>query len=304
MSYWISRALSSVTTLVVLIVAVFFLLRVAPGGPFDAERAWPPEIQANIEKRYGLDQTLIEQFQSWAWDLARGDLRESFQYLDRPVSEIISQSLTVSALLGFSALFLAIALGLPLGIASALKPNHPIDHLCVTLAVAGVSLPTFLVASLFVLVFSLKLGWFPPALLETPSSYFLPILTLSFRPLSMIARMTRTTLRETLGEDYIRTAIGKGAPPFRVVTRHALKNALIPVVTLLGPVTASLVTGSFLVEVVFQLPGLGKHFVGSILNRDYPLALGATLTYGVVLLSVNLLVDFIYGFLDPRIRLK
>ncbi|MGK5082734.1 ABC transporter permease [Bdellovibrionota bacterium FG-1] len=300
--YAARRILGAIPTLFLLCTLTFFLLRLAPGGPFDSERVWPPEIQANIQHKYELDQPLAVQYGHWLKDVLRGDLRESFQYVGRPVADIISEALPTSVFLGIISLVFAAVLGIPLGAIAAAKRGSWIDASAVFVAVAGVSLPSYLVASLLILVFSLWLHWLPPALWEGPSSWVLPTIALGCRPLSMIARLTRASMLEALQADYIRTAYSKGLSQTQVIFKHALKNSLIPVITVLGPVAANLVTGSFLVEIVFQIPGLGKHFVQAVVNRDYPLVMGVTLVYGIVLLSSNLLVDLAYGWIDPRMR--
>ena len=204
----------------------------------------------------------------------------------------------------FPLLFFGVLLGIPLGALAAWKRDSWIDSSAMFVAVSGVSLPSYLVASVLVLVFALWLGWLPPALWESPASLVLPLITLGFRPMAIIARLTRASMIESLAADYIRTAYGKGLPAFQVIFKHALKNSLIPVITVLGPLTANLVTGSFLVEMVFQIPGMGRHFVTAVLNRDYPLVMGVNLVYGVVLIASNLFVDIIYAWADPRIRLS
>lgn len=298
------RLSGAIPTLLLLCTLTFFLLRLAPGGPFDTDHVFPPEVQANIQRKYELDQPVHVQYLHWLRDAGRGDLRESFQYLGRPVTDIIGETLPTSMGLGGLALLFAVALGIPLGAVAAWKRGTWIDSSAVFVAVAGVSLPSFLVASLLILVFSLWLGWLPPALWEGPESWVLPVATLGCRPLAIVARLTRAAMLESLGSDYIRTAYGKGLPATSVIFKHALKNSLIPVVTLLGPLAAAMVTGSFLVEIVFQIPGLGKHFVQAVINRDYPLVMGVTLVYGVVLIASNLLVDLAYGALDPRMRAR
>jgi oligopeptide transport system permease protein len=302
LTFTLRRILGSIPTLLLLSTLTFFLLRLAPGGPFDTDRVWPPEIQANIQRKYELDQPLFVQYTHWLRDVAHGDLRESFQYLGRPVRDMISESLPTSLALGSLSLLLAMAFGIPLGCLAAWKRGTWIDAASVFVSVAGISLPSYLVASLLVLVFSLWLGWLPPALWEGPSSWVLPVLTLGCRPLAIVARMTRASMLEALQADYIRTAYGKGLHERAVVFKHALKNSLIPVITIIGPLAASLVTGSFLVEIVFQIPGLGKHFVQAVINRDYPLVMGVTLVYGVILMASNLVVDLAYGVIDPRMR--
>lgn len=304
LTYLVRRILGILPTLALLAVIVFFTLRLAPGGPFDSERVFPPEIQKNIQARYGLDQPLLTQFRSWARDVLTGDLRESFQYLGRPVSQIVSQAAGPSALLGGCALLLSVIIGVPIGVISAWKRGSFWDALSMGLAIGGVSLPSYLAASLLVLLFSLYLGWLPPALWEGPESMILPVITLSLRPLALVARLTRASVIEALQADYIRTALGKGLSWSRTLFKHALRNSLIPVVTLLGPLAASLITGSFLVETVFQIPGLGKHFVTAVINRDYPLVMGVTLFYGVILIAANIGVDLTVAWIDPRVRLE
>ncbi|MBY0471309.1 ABC transporter permease [bacterium] len=300
--YFTTRLGSALITLFFLAVITFFTLRLAPGGPFDTERATTPEIQASINQQYGLDRPLIVQFADWFAGAAKGDLKTSFQYLGRPVSEIIFGALPNSLVLGGWALLFAVALGLPLGALAAWKQNTVWDFSAMFAAVAGVCLPSYLVASVLILVFSMWLHWFPPALWEGPQSYVLPVITLGLRPMAILARLIRASMIEVLRSDYIRTARAKGLSQGSVVMKHALKNSLIPVVTLLGPIMANLVTGSFLVEYVFEIPGMGKHFITSVINRDYPLALGVTLIYGVILISCNFFVDVAYGYIDPRIR--
>ena len=297
------RVLGAIPTLFFLALLTFFMLRLAPGGPFDTDRAWPPEIQANINHQYELDQPVATQFLHWLKDVAHGNLRESFQYIGRPVSEIIAGSLPTSLLLGGLALGLALLIGVPLGCIAASRQNTLWDSSAMFLAIAGVSLPSYLIASILILVFSLDLGWFPPALWDQPSSAVLPVITLALRPMAIVARLTRASMLEALSSDYIRTAYSKGLARRSVVFKHALKNSVIPVLTVMGPVAANLVTGSFLVEMVFQIPGLGRHFVQAMINRDYPLVMGVTLVYGVILMGTNLIVDVIYGIVDPRIRL-
>ena len=302
--YSLRRVLSAIPTLFLLATITFFLLRLAPGGPFDSDRVFPAEVQEAINAKYDLNKPVFVQFTHWTWAAVHGDLNESFQYVGRPVTEIISESLPTSFLLGLCALFFAILIGVPLGCLAAWKQNTWVDSTSMFVAVSGVSLPSYLVASVLVLVFSLQLGWLPPALWEGASSAVLPVITLGFRPMAIIARLTRASMIESLGSDYIRTAYAKGLGVYPVVFKHALKNSLIPVLTIMGPLGANLVTGSFLVEIVFQIPGLGKHFVAAVMNRDYPLVMGVTLVYGIVLITSNLFVDLACGFADPRIRLS
>jgi oligopeptide transport system permease protein len=300
--YALKRLLGAVPTLFVLATLTFFLVRLAPGGPFDTDKAFPPEIKANIERTYGLDQPVYVQYGRWLKGICHGDFHESFQYLGRPVTEIILTALPSSLFLGLLALIFSVGIGIPLGCFSAVKRGTFWDTSAMFIAISGISLPSYLIASVLILVFSLKLRLLPPALWEGASSIFLPVITLGTRPLAVIARLTRASLIESLNSDYIRTAYGKGLPETRIVLKHALKNSLIPVITVMGPLAASLVTGSFLVESVFQIPGIGRHFVQAVLNRDYPLVMGVTLTYGVILVLSNIAVDVAYSWLDPRIK--
>lgn len=299
----LKRLLTVFPTLALLVTLTFFLMRLAPGGPFDSEHVWPEEVQRNIEAKYGLDQPLPVQFAQYVNGLLHGDLKESFQYIGRPVTEMIQESLPTSLMLGLAALLMSLCIGVPLGALAAWKKGSFWDAALMGIAVSGVSLPSYLVASILILVFSLQLGWFPPALWEDSFSWVLPAITLAVRPASIIARLTRTTVIDALHADYVRTAIAKGVHSWRVVLRHALANSWIPILAVLGPIAANLVTGSFLVEIVFQIPGLGKYFVQGVLNRDYPLVMGVTLVYGMILLSCNLLADVLTVMADPRVRL-
>ena len=303
--YTAKRVLGAIPTLLILATFVFFLLRFAPGGPFDGERVFPKDVQAAIDAHYGLDLPIWRQYLKWLSSVVlHFDFGESFHYVGRSVNEMIGSSLPPSLLIGGLAMFFSVLIGVPLGVFAAWRQGTWMDSSAIFLAIAGVSLPSYLIASMLVLVFSLKLGWFPPALWEEPSSVVLPVITLGLRPLAITARLVRASVIETLGADYIRTAHAKGLSVRTVLFRHALRNSLIPVVTVLGPLAASLVTGSFLVEMVFQIPGLGKHFVSAVLNRDYPMVMGVTLIYGMILIASNLLVDIACAMLDPRIRLE
>ena len=302
--YLIRRIFSSIPSLLILLTATFFLLRLAPGGPFDGEQVWPPEIQANILRKYHLDDPLPLQYFHWIKQLAQGDLNESFQYIGKPVKEIIFETLPTSILLGSVSLGICLLLGLLGAVFSVLKKDSALDRLLLFFSASFLSIPVFLVASLSVLFFSLWLKWLPPALWEGPSSAVLPILTLSLRPWAIVFQLTRASLLEILKSDFIRTARGKGLDESKIIFKHALKNSLIPLLGTIGPLAANLVTGSFLVELIFQVPGMGKYFVHAVLNRDYPLVMGVTLTYGSILILTQLLVDVAYAWADPRIRMR
>jgi oligopeptide transport system permease protein len=302
-SYAFRRLLGALPTLLILLTLLFFLLRLAPGGPFDGERAFPPEVKAAIDANYGLNLPLGEQYLIWFKGMLSGNWGESFQYIGRPVMEMIFEALPASLILGGLSLMVSIFVGIPLGLVSAYKQGSFWDKLSIFFAVSGVSLPAYLVASLLVLIFSIHFSLLPAALWESWTSLVLPVFTLALRPAALIARLTRASALESLSSDYVRTAVAKGLATHTVLFKHTLKNSLIPVVTLLGPITASLVTGSFLVEIVFQLPGLGKYFVNSVMNRDYPLVMAITFVYGAFLVICNLASDLLCALLDPRIRL-
>lgn len=303
--YAFKRLLGAIPTLLALMTLTFFVMKVVPGGPFDGERALPDEIKNNLAAKYHLDEPLWKQYGRYLGDVARGDLGPSYRYMGaRGVNEIIAESLPVSLQLGAWAILIAMLLGVPLGALAAYKRNTWLDFSAMFVAVAGLSMPNFLVASLLILVFSIHLGWLPPALWDGWQSMILPIATLTLRPMALIARLTRASLVESLATDYVRTAEAKGLSAFTVVFKHALKNALVPVVTLLGPLTAAVITGSFVIEVIFAIPGMGKHFVSAVTDRDYTLIMGVTLVYGVIVILANLVVDLLYALIDPRIRLE
>lgn len=301
-TYLVRKLFSSLILLVALAALTFFTLRLIPGGPFDDERALPPEVQANVLAHYQLDQPLPAQFARWLGDVARGDLHESYQYIGRPVREIIIEAFGFSCILGSLSLVFATLLGLCLGALAAWRSGTIWDRLISGGAIASVSLPNYLVAALLVLLFSLKLGWLPPALWDGPASLVLPVLAMALRPLALILRLVRATLRDVLGEDYIRTARAKGVSERTILFKHALRNSLVPLLSLTGPLVANAITGSFVIETVFQLPGMGRYFVTAILNRDYPLVMGTTLVYGALLIAADLVSDWGLALADPRIQ--
>lgn len=296
------RILTIFATLFVLATLTFFLLRLVPGGPFDSEKALPPDIKANVEAKFGLDKPLLVQYANYLAGITRFDFGPSFRYIGREVSEIILDTLPTSMELGVYSIFLAVLLGIPLGILSAYRQNTWIDFSAMFLAVAGISLPSYFVAAIMVYVFSLQLGWFPPALWEEWVHKVLPTITLGTRPAALIARLTRAALLESIRSDYVRTARAKGLSESRVILKHALRNSLIPVITLLGPLTAYVVTGTFVIEYIYAIPGMGKYFIDAVTNRDYPLIMGVTMVFGFMLVFANLIVDLAYAIIDPRIR--
>jgi oligopeptide transport system permease protein len=300
----LQRLATAVPTLLVLVTLTFFLMRAAPGGPFDRERKLPPEIERALMAEYHLDESLPRQYLRYLGGLVRGDLGPSFQYEGYRVTELIAQGLPVSATLGALAMTLALALGLPLGTAAALRHRRWPDHTLMGFAVLGVSIPSYVIAPLLVLAFAVTLRWLPAGGWEAgrASDVVLPVVALALPQVSSIARLIRGSLLDVLHQPYIRTARAKGLPPRLVLLRHAARPALIPLLSYLGPATAGILTGSVVVEQVFDLPGIGRYFVQGALNRDYTLVLGVVVVYGALIIACNFLVDLAYGVLDPRMR--
>ena len=282
----------------------FFLMHAVQGGPFDGERPMSATLKARLDARYGLDKPLGEQYVQYIGNLVQLDLGISFTN-NREVMDIITDRLPVSMQLGISAFVFATVVGIGLGIISSLNQNGPGDYIGVFLATAGAALPSFVLAPLLVWLFSLKFGWFDVLGWEFGNyrKMVLPTVAMGLLPAAFVARITRASMLDVLRQDYIRTARSKGAQEVRVVMRHALKNALIPVLTVLGPIFAGLITGSFIIETAFAIPGLGREFVRSVLVRDYGLIMGVTLFFTVVIAGMNLIVDLLYATVDPRIRL-
>jgi len=302
--YALGRLLGVVPTFLLIVAAAFFLMRAAPGGPFDAEQTLPPEIEANLQAAYGLDQPVHVQFVRYLAGLARGDLGPSFRMKDFTVAELIGRGLPVTLAVGGAALVLALALGVSLGLVAGLRQNGWADHSVMAVALVGIAIPSFVVAPVLALLFGLRLGWLPVAGWEPGSlrHLVLPVVTLALPVLAYVARLTRGSLLEVLQSAYIRTARAKGLAPGVVLRRHALKPTLLPVLSFLGPAAAGLLTGSLVVEQVFGLPGVGRYFVQGAVNRDYTLVMGMVIFYATLILLLNLLVDLLYGWLDPRIR--
>jgi len=304
MRYALRRLAGVLPTLFVIITLSFFVIRLAPGGPFDDEQTLPPEIKANLEAAYGLDQPLLEQYARYLGGLIRGDFGPSFKFKDFSVTELIAQGLPVSLMLGLSAVLLALLVGVPLGTLAALRQNSPTDYGIMGVAVLGIALPSFVTGPLFALIFGLYLRWFPVAGYEhgDPRFLVLPVITLALPVIAYIARLTRGSLLEVLRTHYVRTARAKGLAERQVILRHALRPALLPVVSYLGPATAFVITGSLVVETVFGLPGSGRYLVQGAINRDYTLVMGMIVVYGSLTLTLNLIADLLYGWLDPRVR--
>lgn len=306
----VKRSVISLLTLISVLLITFLLLHTVPGGPFDQERQLPPEIEANLYQKYGLHQRGDDGF--WPWfgkDLAaygryliRGQLGPSLKFRDRDVVQIIAESLGPSIELGLLALVGSLILGVAGALLVIRRPGGPLDHLFLMLTSLKVSLPTFVVAVFLVILFCFELKWLPPALWEGPTSRVLPVVTLMLGPLAYFFQLARKGLVHEMALDYVRTARAKGVPPFKVVMKHAFKNASIPLITILGPMLAYLITGSFIVETIFSIPGLGRHFVLAIIDRDYFLVMGITGCYAALLILLNWLVDVAYLWIDPRIR--
>ncbi|MEO8224585.1 MAG: oligopeptide ABC transporter permease OppB [Gammaproteobacteria bacterium] len=298
------RLLESIPTLLILIAVTFFMMRVAPGGPFDSEKRLAPEIEANLRAAYHLDEPLYQQFGRYLWGLGHGDFGPSLKYRDRSVTELIASGFPVSLRLGGFAMLIAVFGGVTLGSIAALRQNRPTDYTTMAVAMTGISIPNFVMAPLLVLVFAIYLGWLPAGGLGEGAwqNLVLPVITLALTQVAYIARLTRGSMIEVLRSDYVRTARAQGLSIGTIVLRHALKPALVPVVSYLGPATAALITGSVVIEQIFGLPGLGRYFVQGALNRDYTLVLGIVVFYGALIILFNFLVDLVYGWLDPRSR--
>jgi oligopeptide transport system permease protein len=300
----IKRLLGAVPTLLVLIALAFFLIKVAPGGPFDTDRQLPPEIEANLNAAYHLDEPLYKQFSLYLSGLLRGDFGPSFQYRDHTVTELIAAGFPVSLRLGGLAMLLAFCVGVAVGTIAALKQNGFTDHAVMAAAMTGVSIPNFVMAPLLVLLFAVTLKWLPAGGLGDWRHLVLPVIALALPQIAYIARLTRGSMIEVLRADFIRTARAQGLPQRAVILRHALKPALLPVISYLGPATAAIITGSVVIEQIFGVPGLGRFFVQGALNRDYTLVMGVVVFYGVLIIVLNLIVDLVYVRLDPRVRYR
>ena len=304
--YVVSRLLWLIPTILAMALVTFLVMHATPGSPMDpvAEGANPlsPEAQKALAKHYGLDKPLYQQFGIFLAKAVQGDFGYSFVYKTRTVSEILKETFPISLFLGSMALALAVAGGLTLGILAAVYQNRGWDYVSVTLATFGVAVPNFVLAVFLIILFSFVLPLFPTGGWDSPRTWVLPTITLALAPMGIIARFTRASMLEVIRADYTLTARAKGLAEIPVIFKHALKNALIPVVTLLGPLFAAVGTGSFFVESIFRVPGMGRFFVLSMTGRDYPMIMAVVLSYGVFLAIMNLLVDLAYGALDPRIR--
>lgn len=304
-SYLLKRLAQVPVVLIVLITTTFFMMRFAPGGPFASDKKMDPEIQKQLEAKYGLDKPMLVQYWNFLKGLPFGDLGPSFKNKTKTVNEILAEKFPTSAYLGFLATMFALGLGLTAGIVAGIRQNSGFDYGSMAAAMLGLSLPVFVVGPVLALIFGLYLKWLPSAGYDGWADWkalILPTITLGLPFAARIARLTRAGMLEVINQDYIRTAWAKGLSEKVIVLRHALRGAMLPVVSFLGPGIAAMLTGSIVVEKVFAIPGLGMEFVESAFNRDYTLAMGTVILYGVLLIFFNLVVDVLYGFLDPRIR--
>jgi oligopeptide transport system permease protein len=303
LSYILRRLLWAIPTLVLLITLAFFLMRIAPGGPFDSEKNLPPQIEANLNARYHLDEPLIQQYFRYLGQIIKGDLGPSFQYRDWTVNELIAEGFPVSLTVGGLAMVLAFVVGCSIGIVVALRQNTAVDYGTMGFAMLGISIPNFVVAPLLILLLAVYAGWLPAGGWEWNLSHMiLPVVTLAMPMIAYIARLMRGSMIEVLHSNFIRTARAKGLSEATVIRRHALKPALLPVISFMGPATAGLITGSVVIEKIFSIQGIGSYFVQGAMNRDYTLVMGVVIFYGALIIFFNFLVDLIYAWLNPRVR--
>lgn len=303
-SYIIRRVIASLLTLFIVLTATFFLMHAVPGGPFTGEKTLKPQILKNLNEKYGLDKPLHIQYFNYLKSLARFDLGPSYRHVGRTVNQIIAKTFPVSVKLGVVAILIAVLLGIPLGVLAALKRGHWQDKTVMIIATLGIAVPGFVVATVGMIVFGVKLKWLPTLGLKSIKHYILPAFALSFFPMSFIARLMRSSMLEVVNQDYIRTAKAKGLSKLMVILKHALKNSMLPVITYMGPLSAGILTGSFVIEKIFTIPGLGRFFVDSISNRDYSTIMGVTIFFSAFLIFMNMVVDILYVFIDPRIKLQ
>jgi oligopeptide transport system permease protein len=302
--FLLKRVVHGIAVLWIVATLTFVLLRLAPGGPFDRERRLPPEVLANIAAKYHLDEPLLKQYLRYMTALLHGDLGPSYKYLDRDVNDVISDTLPTSLVLGSLAIGFAILISLPAGTLAAYFRSSWIDRACMLLATLGISIPHFILGAVLIWCFAIQLGWLQAGRWDDMSSATLPTITLGAAPAAYLAALVRSSLIETLGEDFIRTARAKGLTERLVLMKHGLRNSMIPVLTVIGPLAAALLTGSFVVEYVFAIPGMGRFFITAVTDRDYPLIMGVTLVYTALLVGANLVVDLLYSQIDPRIRVQ
>lgn len=302
--YILKRAIMSLITAFLVATLTFFVMNMVPGGPFLSEKAVTPQAQAAMEAKYGLDKPLFQQYTTYMTGILKGDFGLSIKKRGRTVSQIIGTKFPVSAKVGGLALILAVCTGIPLGAVAAFNRGKFIDNLLVVLSTAGIAIPSFLSSTILIYIFTTKLKWLPSLGLKDAQSYITPVVALALYPTFYMARLMRSSMLDVMGQDYMRTAKAKGVTTFKAIFKHALRNAILPVITYLGPLLAALMTGSFIIEKIFNIPGLGSEFVSSITSRDYPMIMGTTIFLAVFIIIMNLFVDIAYAIVDPRIKLK
>ncbi len=302
LGYLVKRLLTMIPVFLAVVTLVFFTIRFAPGGPFDGERKLPPEIKANLDKKYNLDLPLWKQYLLYMRDLSRFDLGPSYKHSNRSVNDIIGEAFPVSLELGLWSLFWALLIGVTAGGLAAFRPNSLFDYIPMSISILGICLPTFVIGPLSILVFGLWLGWLPVAGWDTPADRILPSMTLGFAYAAYISRLTRGGLMEIRTQDFIRTARAKGLKESTIILKHSLRGGMLPVVSFLGPALAGLLSGALVTETIFNIPGLGRFFIQSALNRDYTVVMGTALLYFTLIFVSNFLVDIFYVILDPRVR--
>jgi oligopeptide transport system permease protein len=310
--FLVRRLLTAIPTMFLVITVTFFMMRAAPGGPFDGQRRLPPAVEKNVMAKYGLNKPLGEQYLGYLGGVVRGDFGPSLKYAHKSVLQLIAQGFPASVIIGVLAMALASVGGVILGALAALRRNRPVDYAVMTFAVLGLCIPTFVIAPTLVFVLASRLGLLPTggwpiggqSLLDSSTYLVLPVLVLALPEMAVIARLTRSGMIESMTSNHVRTARSRGLPEYVVVTRHALRGALLPLVSYLGPAVAGVITGSLIVEQIFQLPGIGRYFVTSALQRDYPVVMGVVVLYAGLILMLNLIADLLYAALDPRVRLS
>ncbi|MEH7416372.1 ABC transporter permease [Neobacillus drentensis] len=301
--YISKRLLYMIISLLLIVTATFFLMRTAPGNPFTSEKKLPPEIEASLNAHFGLDKPWYVQYGDYLIKIIHWDFGPSFKYESRTVNDLINDGFPISLTLGIEAILFAVSIGILLGVIAALKHNKWQDYSAMIVAVFGISVPSFIMATFLQYIFAIKLGLFPVARWESFAHTVLPAMALGATPMAFIARLTRSSMLEVLNNDYIKTAKAKGLSKGAMIIKHTIRNALLPVVSYMGPLSAGIITGSFVIEKIFGIPGLGSYFVLSISNRDYTVIMGVTVFYSILLLASILLVDIAYGLIDPRIKL-
>ena len=302
--YILKRFVTAVITTWLVATFTFFLMNMVPGGPFLSEKAVTPQAQKAMEEKYGLDKPLPEQYTTYIKGVLKGDLGPSLKKRGRTVSQIIGEKFPTSARLGGLAILVAVFVGIPLGSVAAYNRGKWVDNLLIVMSTAGIAIPSFLSSTMLMYVLSTKLGLLPALGLKNWTNYIMPVAALSLYPTFYMARIIRSYMLEVIGQDYMRTARAKGVSQLKAIFKHALRNAILPVITYLGPLLASLMTGSFIIERIFNIPGLGSEFVGAITARDYPMIMGTTIFLATFVIVMNMLVDFAYAVVDPRIKLK